>query len=143
MLEKWKRRLWDVVRDVYAVWLAMRNPRVPWHAKATAAAALLYVVMPIDIIPDVIPIIGWLDDLAMVPLASYIASRLIPFDIMSELRRESERRLMRWGPKATYLVFGFILFWLILAGIGLWMWFGHNTTPPATVPVMPPLPTAP
>jgi uncharacterized membrane protein YkvA (DUF1232 family) len=81
-------RRWAIAikRDVVAVYLASRDPRVPWYAKAIAAAAAAYAVSPIDLIPDFIPVLGQLDDLVIVPLAVALAIRLIPPAIMAEHR---------------------------------------------------------
>lgn len=73
-------------RDVLALWLAARDPRVPWYAKAVAAGVAAYALSPIDLIPDVIPVLGYLDDLVIVPLGIMLAIRLIPRDLMAEFR---------------------------------------------------------
>lgn len=85
-LKVWAR---GIKRDVIALWLAARDPRVPWYAKALAAIVAAYALSPIDLIPDFIPILGYLDDLLIVPLGILIAVRLIPDGIMAELRREA------------------------------------------------------
>lgn len=82
-IKDWAR---GVKRDVIALWLAARDPRVPWHAKALAAVVAAYALSPIDLIPDFIPILGYLDDLLIVPLGILIAVRLIPDYIMADLR---------------------------------------------------------
>lgn len=117
----WKKRFHNIARDVVATYMALRDPGVPFLAKATAVLSIFYVILPIDLIPDFIPFIGWLDDLAAVPLAAYLATRLIPFDTLARLRRDAETKLMRWGPRVTWLVAAFIVVWLILAILGVWM----------------------
>lgn len=103
--------------------MGLRDPQVPWHAKATGIAAIIYLISPIDLIPDVMPIIGWLDDLAMLPLAGYIASRLVPLQTMSELRDRADLAIMRWGPRAFRIALAIVVLWLILAGLGgYFMW---------------------
>jgi membrane protein DedA with SNARE-associated domain/uncharacterized membrane protein YkvA (DUF1232 family) len=74
-------------RDVYAIYLATRDPRVPWYAKAAALLVALYAVSPIDLIPDFIPVVGHLDDLVLVPLGVLLAARLIPDPLLDEHRR--------------------------------------------------------
>ena len=71
-MQRWARSL---KRDVVAVWIAGRDPRVPWHAKALAAAVAAYALSPIDLIPDFIPVIGYLDDLIIVPLGLLLVIR--------------------------------------------------------------------
>lgn len=87
-------------RDVLALWLAARDPRVPWFAKAVAAGVAAYALSPIDLIPDVIPVLGYLDDLVIVPLGIMLAIRLIPRDLMAEFRdraRGARRPVSRAG----------------------------------------------
>ena len=73
-------------RDVQALRLAVRDPRVPWYAKAVAIAVTAYALSPIDLIPDFIPILGYLDDLLIVPAGIVLAIRLVPAELMAELR---------------------------------------------------------
>lgn len=73
-------------RDVLALWLARRDPRVPWPAKLLAALVAAYALSPIDLIPDFIPVLGQLDDLILIPLGIVLAVRLIPDDVLEELR---------------------------------------------------------
>ncbi|QKC86228.1 YkvA family protein [Mesorhizobium sp. NZP2077] len=87
--KQWAR---TIKRDVVALWLAARDPRVPWYAKAVAGGVAAYALSPIDLIPDFIPIIGYLDDLIIVPLGIMLAVRLVPADLMAEFRAEATRR---------------------------------------------------
>jgi uncharacterized membrane protein YkvA (DUF1232 family) len=75
-----------IKRDVHALYLASRDPRVPWHAKALAVVVAGYALSPIDLIPDFIPVLGYLDDVILVPLGILIVVRLIPPEIMAEHR---------------------------------------------------------
>ena len=75
-----------IKRDVVALYFAARDPRVPWYAKAVAAAVAAYALSPIDLIPDFIPIVGYVDELFVLPLGIMLAVRLIPPDIMAEHR---------------------------------------------------------
>ncbi|MEO6153068.1 MAG: YkvA family protein [Croceibacterium sp.] len=114
-VKRWARAL---KRDVVALWLAARDPRVPWHAKAVAAAVAAYALSPIDLIPDFIPVLGYLDDLLIVPLGIALAVRLIPPPVMAELRAaavERERPISRAG------LVGVIAIWCIGAGITAWL----------------------
>lgn len=82
-------------RDVHAVYLAARDPRVPWYAKAVALCVAGYALSPIDLIPDFVPVLGYLDDVVIVPAGILAVVRLIPPEIMAEHRasaaRESEK----------------------------------------------------
>ena len=82
-LKEWAR---VIKRDVHALYLASRDPRVPWYAKALAVAVAGYALSPIDLIPDFIPVVGYLDDVIIVPLGIMLVVRLIPPDIMAEHR---------------------------------------------------------
>lgn len=82
-LRTWAR---GVKRDVHALYLSARDPRVPWYAKAVALAVAAYALSPIDLIPDFIPVVGYLDDLILVPLGILLAVRLIPPEILAEHR---------------------------------------------------------
>jgi uncharacterized membrane protein YkvA (DUF1232 family) len=82
-LRDWARA---IKRDVHALALAARDPRVPWYAKAVALAVAAYALSPIDLIPDFIPVIGHLDDVIIVPLGIGLAVRLIPAEVLAEHR---------------------------------------------------------
>lgn len=75
-----------IKRDVVALWLAARDPRVPWPAKLVAASVAAYALSPIDLIPDIIPILGYLDDLILIPLGIMLAVPLVPPLLMAEFR---------------------------------------------------------
>jgi uncharacterized membrane protein YkvA (DUF1232 family) len=111
----WAKRL---KRDVLALWLASRDRRVPWHAKLAAGAVAAYALSPIDLIPDFIPVLGYLDDLLIVPLGIMLAVRLVPAPLMSEFRQEAER----WAERPTSRTgFAFILaIWICCFGFALW-----------------------
>ena len=86
-IKTWARRL---NRDGHAVYLASRDPRVPWYVKALAIAVAAYALSPIDLIPDFIPIVGYLDDLVIVPLGVWLVVSLIPAEIMAECRAKAD-----------------------------------------------------
>ena len=75
-----------IKRDVHALYLASRDPRVPWYAKALAVTVAAYALSPIDLIPDFIPVVGLLDDIIIVPLGVMLVVWLIPPGIMAEHR---------------------------------------------------------
>ena len=128
MLERMKSWARTIKRDVMTLWLAARDPRVPWHAKALAGFVAAYALSPIDLIPDFIPVLGYLDDLLIVPLGIILVVRLIPPPILAELRAEAARRGKRASSKtglamilALWLVSAILLawlFWPLHAGAG-------------------------
>lgn len=81
-----RQSAWTLRRDVLALYLAARDPRIPWYAKAVAACVAVYALSPIDLIPDFIPILGYLDDMVIVPLGIWLAIRLIPPSLLEEHR---------------------------------------------------------
>ena len=113
-LRDWARGL---KRDVHALYLAARDPRVPWHAKAVALAVAAYALSPIDLIPDFIPVIGYLDDLIIVPLGILLAVRLIPPDILAEHRVAAREAADRPTSRTAAMVI--IAVWIGLALVGL------------------------
>src|SRR5580700_2303880 len=82
----WKERARNLKRDVVAIALAVRDPRVPWYAKAVGVCVIAYALSPIDLIPDFVPVLGYLDDLMLVPLGLLLTLRLIPAEILAEHR---------------------------------------------------------
>ena len=118
LLERLKGWARAIGRDVVALWLAARDPRVPWHAKALAAAVAAYALSPIDLIPDFIPLLGYLDDLLIVPLGILLAVRLIPEAILAELR---ERAVEQGRPVSRAGLAMVVAIWLGAALMALWM----------------------
>ena len=86
----WRERARRLKRDTYALYLALKDPRVPWYARLLAGLVVAYAFSPIDLIPDFIPVLGYLDDLLIVPLGIVLTLRLIPPAVMA--RRPSPRR---------------------------------------------------
>ena len=104
MLAGWKQRVKELKREVYALYLACRDPRVPWYAKALAAGVVGYAFSPIDLIPDFIPVLCDLDDLVILPLAVIAVRALVPQDVMVDCRRkaaELESRPSSWMTAAV------------------------------------------
>ncbi len=123
-LDSWKERAGRLKRETYAVYLAMRDPRVPWYAKALAACVVGYAFSPLDLIPDFIPVIGYLDDLIIVPLGVALVVRLIPPAVLSECREQAATTLQGkagdWMA-ARIVTVAIILIWALVA-IGCVIW---------------------
>ena len=117
-LTQWARAL---KRDVVALWIAGRDPRVPWHAKAIAGAVAAYALSPIDLIPDFIPVLGYLDDLIIVPLGIALAIRLIPSELMSEFRAEAVRREKL--PTSRAAAAAIVALWVAAAAFLIWLFW--------------------
>jgi uncharacterized membrane protein YkvA (DUF1232 family) len=114
-LKEWARR---IKRDVLAVYLAARDPRVPWYAKAIAIAVAAYAFSPIDLIPDFIPIVGYLDDLILVPLGLMLAVWLIPPDVLAECRAKADDAAEKPVSRAAAVVV--VSAWLLCAVAAAW-----------------------
>ena len=114
-LRRWARAL---KRDVVALYLAARDPRVPWYAKAVAACVAAYALSPIDLIPDFIPVLGYLDDLIILPLGILLAVRLVPPDAMAKLRAEADRRAAR--PTSRIAAIVIVALWLSASALLVW-----------------------
>ena len=110
-LRNWARAL---KRDVVALWVAARDPRTPLVAKLVAGAVAAYALSPIDLIPDFIPVLGYLDDLLIVPLGIALAIRLIPTPLMAEFRARAAERLDR--PRSLPAAVLIVAVWL---GVGV------------------------
>ena len=85
----WKTKAKALKREVYALSLATRHPRVPWYAKLFAAAIIGYALSPIDLIPDFIPVIGYLDDLVIIPAGIILLVKMIPVEVMEECKEKA------------------------------------------------------
>jgi uncharacterized membrane protein YkvA (DUF1232 family) len=86
MLERWRERVRRLRRETYVYYRAARDPRTPWLARAIALATVAYALSPLDLIPDVIPVLGYLDDLLIVPAGLLLARRLIPPEVIEAHR---------------------------------------------------------
>ena len=113
-LRQWARTL---KRDVVALWIAARDPRVPWYAKALAGAVAAYALSPIDLIPDFIPVLGYVDDLLIVPAGIWLAVRMIPAELMAEFREQAQGRPRRTSRAAAAVI---ILLWIAAAALLAW-----------------------
>jgi uncharacterized membrane protein YkvA (DUF1232 family) len=114
--EDWKARARKLKQEVYAVYLASRDSRVPWYARVIAAAVVAYAFSPIDLIPDPIPVLGYLDDLILVPLGIALVIKLIPAEVLQDCR-EKAASAMKSGKPKNWVAGGIIL----LIWIGLFV----------------------
>jgi len=114
-LKDWARA---IKKDVAALYIAGRDPRVPWYVKAAAVAIAAYALSPIDLIPDFIPVLGYLDEVILLPIAIALVIRMIPEPLMAEFREEAQRRSGR--PTSRGAAAAIIVLWIAAAGILLW-----------------------
>lgn len=120
-LTTWRERARLLTREVYTLYFACRDPRTSWLAKAVAACVVAYALSPFDLIPDFIPVLGYLDDLVLVPLGVALVLKLIPEDVLADCRRQAEQtrtRLRNWFAAAVI-----VMIWLVTAAvIAYWLW---------------------
>ncbi len=119
MLQSVKGWAGRITVDVHAVYLAGRDPRVAWYAKALAVLVAAYALSPIDLIPDFIPVLGYLDDLILVPLGIMLVIKLIPPGIMAEHRAAAAMAEIRPGGRIGAIAV--IGTWIVAAGLLLWL----------------------
>ena len=114
LLERWKQKARQLKQEIYALYLAYLDPRVPLHAKIFAACVVGYAFSPIDLIPDPIPILGYLDDLILIPLGISLALKMIPPEVMAESRVKASQ-VMEQGKPVSWVAAGVIAaIWLCL-----------------------------
>ena len=93
LFTKWHRWASELKRQTYALYLAYKDPRVPWYAKVFGALVVAYAFSPVDIIPDFIPVLGYLDDLLLLPLGIAVTVRMIPKEVMRECLIKAQLKL--------------------------------------------------
>lgn len=112
-----KARARQLKRDVPAVFLALRDKRTPIIAKVIAAITVGYALSPVDLIPDFVPVLGYLDDVILLPALIALTIRLIPAEVFEQCRRDSENLWANGKPKRWYYAIPIILIWLLIIGL--------------------------
>ena len=110
----WKQQVRKLKKETYTIYLACKDSRVPWYARALAAVVVAYALSPIDLIPDIIPVIGYLDDLILVPLGIALVVRMIPPDVLAECREKAEAAMAQTTPTSRIAAVVVVLIWLLL-----------------------------
>jgi len=123
-LERWKKWARELKTQTYALYYALKDPRVPWYAQLLAGSVAGYAASPIDLIPDFIPVLGYLDDLIVVPLGVMLVVKMIPPEVWAECRAKAERggtetKFLGWAAAAAIA-----LAWVLVAAWVLWKIFG-------------------
>ena len=115
--ERWKQWARQLKVETFALYLAYRDPRVPWYAKVWTALVVGYAFSPIDLIPDFIPVLGYLDDLVLVPLGVALALRMIPEAVLQECRLRARERMAGGRPVNRAVAVVIVLTWLLLLAL--------------------------
>ena len=113
-MDRWKVKAQQLKTEVYALYLAYKDRRTPWYAKVFTAVVVGYAFSPIDLIPDPIPVLGYLDDLVLIPLGAYLAVKMIPPQVMEESRARA-KEVMALGKPVNKVAAAVI----ITIGVGL------------------------
>ncbi|MCA9956955.1 MAG: DUF1232 domain-containing protein, partial [Anaerolineales bacterium] len=109
-------RVKQLKQETYALYLAYKDPRVSWYARVWLAIVIGYAFSPIDLIPDFIPILGYLDDLILIPAGIWLALKLIPPPVLVECRARAKTELMQGGSIGQKAAVAIIVIWIVLAG---------------------------
>ena len=109
-----KERTKQLKTDIPAVFLALKKRETPWTAKLLAALTIGYALSPIDLIPDFIPVLGYLDDLIILPAMVALTVRLVPAEVMANCRAEAEGLWKDGKPKRWYYAIPIVLVWLLV-----------------------------
>ena len=112
-MENWKQQVKALKSETYAIYLAAKDPRVPWYAKALIFFVVAHTLSPIDLIPDFIPVLGYLDDLIIAPLGIAIAIKLIPPDVLAECREQAQQMFADDQPPSKWAAVVIITIWLL------------------------------
>ena len=121
-VNRWKDRARRLKRELNALALASRDPRTPWYAKALALCVVAYAFSPIDLIPDPIPVLGYLDDIVLIPLGIALTLRLIPDEVMVDARARATEGSMK---PASWIAAGLIIgCWVALVVLTVWLIWG-------------------
>lgn len=123
-MQTWKQRVRQLKKETYAIYLACKDPRVPWYVRVFAGFVVAYAFSPIDLIPDVIPILGYLDDLVLVPLGIILVLKMIPPAVLAECREKAEAAMDQGKPTSKIAAIVIVVIWLIL-GIFAVIWVGR------------------
>jgi uncharacterized membrane protein YkvA (DUF1232 family) len=117
LFARWKERASQLKTEIYALFLAYKDPRTPWQARIFTALVVGYAFSPIDLIPDFIPVLGYLDDLVIVPLGIFLALKMIPVNVMEESRAKAVEAMAHSQPVNRAAAVLVVVIWLSLAVI--------------------------
>ena len=118
-LKSWKAKSKQFKTEIVALYLASKHPGTPWYAKALAALIIGYALSPIDLIPDFIPVVGYLDDFIVVPAGIALLIKIIPTDVLEECRSKAQSDLSNGKPKNWVAAIIIVLIWLFAIYLAL------------------------
>jgi len=121
ILESWKRTAGKLKAETYALYLAYKHPGTPWYARLLVGLVIAYAFSPIDLVPDFIPVLGYLDDLILIPLGITLALKLIPVTVMVECRAQARVEMFTGKPLHWFPVVVILVIWIAL-GVTALLW---------------------
>ncbi|MBO9680976.1 MAG: DUF1232 domain-containing protein [Acidovorax sp.] len=120
-LRTWAKR---IKRDGVTLWFAGKNTRTPWYAKALGVLVVAYALSPIDLIPDFIPVLGYVDDVLLLPGLIWVTIKLLPADVLAECRKQADKWMAAKGAKPISKAgAALIVFLWLAASWGAWHWW--------------------
>ena len=117
LIARWKRQVKLLEVKIYTIYLAYKDPRVPWYAKAFTACIVAYAFSPIDLIPDFIPILGYLDDIVLIPLGIALALKMIPKAVIIECEEKAQAILRQDKPKSLVAAAIIVAIWVFIIAL--------------------------
>ncbi|KJH73641.1 YkvA family protein [Aliterella atlantica] len=120
-MQTWRQQLKKLQQETYAIYIACKDPRVPWYARLLAGVVVAYAFSPIDLIPDVIPVIGYLDDLILVPLGIALVIKMIPPQVLQDCREKAATAMAEGKPTNWTAAIIVVVLWFVL-GIATVFW---------------------
>lgn len=117
LLDELKQRVRYLKAETFALYLAARDPRTPWYAKLLVAGIVAYALSPIDLIPDFVPVLGYLDDLILLPMGITLAIKLVPKSVLAECRARAQETIQNGGPVSRVAGAVIVVIWLVLAAL--------------------------
>jgi uncharacterized membrane protein YkvA (DUF1232 family) len=116
-LSQFKQRVRELKSETFALYLAARHPGTPWYAKLLVAGIVAYAFSPIDLIPDFVPILGYVDDLILIPIGIAFAIKLIPPPVMAECRLRAQESMANGNPVSRVAASVIVVIWLAIAAL--------------------------
>jgi uncharacterized membrane protein YkvA (DUF1232 family) len=123
-LARWKEKAKQLKNEVYVLYQALKDPRTPWYAKALITLIAAYVLSPVDLIPDFIPVLGYLDDIVLVTVVVLMVRKMIPKEVLEEYRQRVKPDVVKDKSKwiAATIIIGIWLLVLYLIVKSVWLW---------------------
>lgn len=119
MIQTLRQKSRDLKSWMLALYLAYRDPRVPWYARLFVICVVAYAFSPIDLVPDFVPVLGYLDDLILIPIGIWLAMRMIPRPVLDECRERAQAIIAQEKPTNRVAAAVIVAVWLLLAGLGV------------------------